>query len=120
MPVTWVAVHGGEMVLVVLVGGQFPGADRRVERVRVGDEVRVSQVGYVVCGGEGRRVGGRVALWRLGGDHHPADPCVILQHLGTEREADGGGMVREMADQEMLQTDVISIWYIQTDQKPFK
>lgn len=74
------------MVLVVLVGGQFPGADRRVERVRVGDEVRVSQVGYVVCGGEGRRVGGRVALWRLGGDHHPADPCVILQHLGTERE----------------------------------
>lgn len=93
MPVTWVAVHGGEMVLVVLVGGQFPGADRRVERVRVGDEVRVSQVGYVVCGGEGRRVGGRVALWRLGGDHHPADPCVILQHLGTEREAGRGGGV---------------------------
>lgn len=122
MPVTWVAVHGGEMVLVVLVGGQFPGADRRVERVRVGDEVRVSQVGYVVCGGEGRRVGGRVALWRLGGDHHPADPCVILQHLGTEREAGRGGVgvVRETVDQEMLQMDVISIWYIRTDPKPFK
>lgn len=115
MPVTWVAVHGGEMVLVVLVGGQFPGADGRVERVRVGDEVRVSQVGYVVCGGEGRRVGGRVALWRLGGDDHPADPCVILQHLGTQRERwGGGGMVRETVDQEMLQMDVISIWYILT------
>lgn len=74
------------MVLVVLVGGQVPGADRRVERVRVGDEVRVSQVGgQVVCGGEGRRVGGRVALWRLGGYHHPADPCGILQHLRRER-----------------------------------
>lgn len=83
---TWIAVHGGKMVLVVLVGGQFPGADRRVERVRVGDEVRVSQVGgQVVCGGEGRRVGGRVALWRLGGYHHPADPCGILQHLRRER-----------------------------------
>lgn len=70
------------MVLVVLVGGQLPGADRGVERVRVGDEVRVSQVGgQVMCGGEGRRVGGRVAFWRLGGHHHSADSCVILQHL---------------------------------------
>lgn len=70
------------MVLVVLVGGQLPGTDRGVERVRVGDEVRVSQVGgQVVRGGEGRRVGGRVALWRLGGHHHPADPCGVLQHL---------------------------------------
>lgn len=83
---TWIAVHVGKVVLVVLVWGQFPGADRGVERMRVGDEVRVSQVrGQVVCGGEGRRVGGRVALWRLGGYHHPADPCGILQHLRIER-----------------------------------
>lgn len=75
------------MVLVVLVWGQLPGADRGVERVRVGDEVRVSQVGrQVVCGGERWRVGGRVTLWRLGGYHHPADPCGVLQHLGGERE----------------------------------
>jgi len=67
------------VVLVVLVGGQLPGADGGVERVRVGDEVRVSHVrGKVVCGGEGRRVGGRVALRRLGRHHHPADPRVIL------------------------------------------
>ena len=81
------------MVLVVLVGGQLPGTDRGVERVRVGDEVRVSQVGgQVVRGGEGRRVGGRVALWRLGGHHHPADPCGILQHLrkGKGDESEGG------------------------------
>lgn len=79
------------MVLVVLVGGQLPGADRGVERVRVGDEMRVSQVGgQVVCGGEGWRVGGRVALWRLWGHHHPADPCGILQHLWeTQREMGG-------------------------------
>lgn len=89
---TWVAVHGGEVVLVVLVGGQLPGADRGVEGVRVGDEVGVSQVGgQVVCRGEGRRVGGRVALRRLGGDHHPADPCVVLQHLGKDRRAGEGG-----------------------------
>lgn len=78
------------MVLVVLVGGQLPGADRGVEGVGVGDEVRVSQVGgQVVRGGEGRRVGGGVALRGLGGDHHPADPCVVLQHLGKDRR--GGG-----------------------------
>lgn len=80
------------MVLVVLVGGQLPGADRGVEGVRVGDEVRVSQVGgQVVCRGEGRRVGGRVALRRLGGHHHPADPCVVLQHLGKDKRSGGGG-----------------------------
>lgn len=86
---TWV-VHGGKVVLVVLVG-QLPGADRGVERVRVGDEVRVRQVGgKVVCGGEGRRVGGRVALWRLGGHHHPADPCGVFQHL-RETQKKGKG-----------------------------
>lgn len=85
---TWIAVHGGKVVLVVLVGGQVPGADRGIERMRIGDEVRVSQVGgQVVCGGEGWRVGGRVALWRLGGHHHPAYPCGILQHL---RKRNGG------------------------------
>lgn len=79
---TWIAVHGGEVVLVVLVRRELPGADRGVERVRVGDEVRVSQVGgQVVRGGEGWRVGGGVALWRLGGYHHPAYPCGVLQHL---------------------------------------
>lgn len=79
------------MVLVVLVGGQLPGADRGVEGVGVGDEVGVSQVGgQVVCRGEGRRVGGRVALRRLGGDHHPADPCVVLQHLGKDRRVGEG------------------------------
>lgn len=84
---TWIAVHGGKVVLVVLVWGQLPGADRGVERVRVGDEVGVSQVGgQVVRGGERRGVGGRVALRGLGGHHHPADPCGVLQHLGkTER-----------------------------------
>lgn len=80
-------------MLVVLVGGQFPGADRGVERVRVGDKVRVSHVGgQVVCGGEGRRVGGRVALWRLGGYHHPADPCGILQHLRRKRDVSVRGI----------------------------
>lgn len=70
------------MVLVVLVWGQLPGADRGVERVRVGDEVGVSHVGgQVVRGGESRGVGGRVALRRLWGHHHPADPCGVLQHL---------------------------------------
>lgn len=94
---TWVAVHGGEVVLVVLVWGQLPGADRGVEGVRVGDEVGVSQVGgQVVCRGEGRRVGGRVALRRLGGDHHPADPCVVLQHLGKDRRA--GGFTGEVVE----------------------
>lgn len=97
---TWIAVHGGEVVLVVLVWGQLPGADRGVERVRVGDKVGVSQVGgQVVRGGERRGVGGRVALRRLGGHHHPADPCGVLQHLReTERcgfeaqvAATGGG-----------------------------
>lgn len=90
---TWIAVHVGKVVLVILVGGQVPGADRGVERVRVGDEVGVSKVrGQVVCGGEGRRVGGRVALWRLGCDHHPADPRVILQHLReTQRKRKGAG-----------------------------
>ncbi|XP_035519703.1 uncharacterized protein slf2 [Morone saxatilis] len=74
---TWIAVHGGKVVLVVLVWGQLPGADRGVERVRVWDKVRVSQVGgQVVRRGEGWRVGGRVALWRLGGHNHPTDPCV--------------------------------------------
>lgn len=73
-------------MLVVLVGGQFPRADRGVERVRVGDKVRVSQVGgQVVCGGECWRVRGRVALWRLGGYHHPTDPCGILQHLRKKK-----------------------------------
>lgn len=70
------------MVLVVLVWGQLPGADRGVERVRVGDEVGVSQVGgQVVRGGESGGVGGRVTLRRLWGHHHPADPCGVLQHL---------------------------------------
>lgn len=68
------------MVLVVLVRRQLPWADRGVERV--GDEVRMSQIGgEVVCGGEGWRVGGRIALWRLGGHHHSADPCGIFQDL---------------------------------------
>lgn len=100
---TWVAVHGGEVVLVVLVGGQLPGADRGVEGVRVGDEVGVRQVGgQVVCRGEGRRVGRRVALRRLGGDHHPADPCVVLQHLGKDRRAgEGGGGTGEEAAVEV-------------------
>lgn len=81
-------------MLVVLMGGQLPGADRGVERVRVGDEVRVSQVrGQVVRGGEGRRVGGRVALRRLGGHHHPADPRGVLQHLGREKEAAVRGII---------------------------
>lgn len=88
------------MVLVVLVWGQLPRADRRVEGVRVGDEVRVSQVGgQVVCRGEGRRVGGRVALRRLGGDHHPANPCVVLQHLVKDRRVGEGeveGVVKVM------------------------
>lgn len=77
------------MVLVVLMGGQLSGADRGVERVRVGDEVRVSQVrGQVVRWGQGRRVAGGVALWRLWGHHHPPHPCGILQHLweGGEEE----------------------------------
>lgn len=92
---TWIAVHGGKVVLVVLVWGQLPGADRGVERVRVGDKVGVSQVGgQVVRGGERRGVGGRIALRRLGGHHHPADPCGVLQHLReTERRgfvANGG------------------------------
>lgn len=77
-----IAVHGGEVVLVVLVWGQLPWADGWVERVRVGDEVRVSQVGrQVVRGGESGGVGGRVALRRLWGHHHPADPCGVLQDL---------------------------------------
>lgn len=71
------------MVLVVLVRGQLPGADRGVERVGVGDEVGVSQVGgQVVRRGESGGVGGRVALRRLWGHHHPPDPCGVLQHLG--------------------------------------
>lgn len=74
-------------MLVVLVRGQLPGADRRVERVRVGDKVGVSQVGgQMVRGGERRGVGGRVALRRLGGHHHPADPCGVLQHLRGHRQ----------------------------------
>lgn len=80
-------------MLVVLVVGQLPGADRGVKRVRVWDEVRVSQVrGQVVCGGEGWRVGGRVALWRLRGHYHPADPCGILQNLQERREKKGRGV----------------------------
>lgn len=52
---TWIAVHGGKVVLVVLGWGQLPGADRGVERVGVGDKVGVSQVGrQVVRGGECR------------------------------------------------------------------
>lgn len=91
---TWVAVHGGEVVLVVLVRGQLPGADRRVERVGVGDKVRVSQVGgQVVRGGERRGVGGRVALRRLWGHHHPADACGVLQDL---REKDRRGFAAQV------------------------
>lgn len=75
-------------MLVVLVVGQLPRAYRGVERVL--NEMRVSQVGgQVVCGGESWGVGGRVALWRLGGDHHPADPCGVLQHLQRTRPEKG-------------------------------
>lgn len=82
------------MVLVVLVWGQLPRADRGVECVRVGDKVGVSQVGgQVVCGGERRGVGGRVALRRLGGHHHPAHPCGVLQHL---REMERCGFVAQV------------------------
>jgi len=87
---TWIAVHGGKVVLVVLVGWHLPWADRGIERVRVGDEVRVSQVrGQVMCGGQSWRVRGRIALWRLGGHHHSADPCGILQHLWDRTEIMG-------------------------------
>lgn len=79
---TWIAVHGGQVVLVVLVRGQIPWADRGVERV--GDEVRVSQVGGEVVSGGGR-VGGRVALRRLWGHHDPTDPCGVLQNLWATR-----------------------------------
>lgn len=84
---TWIAVHGGKVVLVVLVWGQLPGADGRVECVGVGDKVGVSQVGgQVVRWGERRGVGGRVTLRRLGGHHHPADPRGVLQHLRETEE----------------------------------
>lgn len=75
------------MVLVVLMGRQLPRADGRIERVRVGDEVRVRQVWrQVMCGGESWGVGGRVALRRLGGHNHSADPCGIFQHLWERGE----------------------------------
>lgn len=91
---TWITVHGGKVVLVVLVWGQLPRADRRVERVGVGDKVGVSQVGgQVVRGGERRGVGGRVALRRLGSHHHPADPRGVLQHL---RETERHGFVAQV------------------------
>ncbi len=99
------------MVLVVLVGGQLPRANRGVERMRVGDEVRVSQIGrHVVCGGQGRRVRGRVALRRLGGHNHPADPGGVLQHLRRENKDSVSGIkthsgISQFTVQlEMLQT----------------
>lgn len=84
---TWVSIHGGDVVLVVLVWGQLTRADRGVKRMGVGNKVWVSQIGrQVVCGGQSWWVGRRVALWRLGGDHHPADPRGVLQHLWGQRE----------------------------------
>lgn len=84
---TWIAVHWRKVVLVVLVRRQLAWADRGIERVRVGNEVGVSQVwGEVVRRGQSWRVRGRVALWGLGGHHHSANPCGILQHLWKWRE----------------------------------
>ena len=75
-------------MLVVLVRGHVTRADGRVEgRVRVGDEVGVGHVGGQVVGrGDGRGVAGGVALVGLGGDHHPPNPSVVLQHLGGEQK----------------------------------
>ena len=36
--------------------------------------------------GDGRGVAGGVALVGLGGDHHPPNPSVVLQHLGGEQK----------------------------------
>lgn len=83
---TWIAVHGGKVVLVVLVGGQLPRA-YGVEGMRVGDEVGVSQIrGQVVCGRQSWGVRRRVALWRLRGHHHSTDPRGILQHLWARKQ----------------------------------